>query len=248
MKLNEVMSAPESMREASVSIFYPCYNDWGTMGSMVLLTMRVAEELGIDYEITIVDDGSAQHTQDLLDELEGRFPSLRILKHEKNRGYGGALRSGFGSATKEWVFYTDGDAQYDVRELAVLLRAAGPAVDLVQGYKIQRHDPLHRIIIGRLYHWMVRIAFGLPVRDVDCDFRLIRRELLERVTLSSDSGVICAEMMLRFKRAGARIVEVPVHHYQRAHGKSQFFNIRRLVRVARQLSLLWVREFLLRRG
>lgn len=230
----------------SVSIFYPCYEDWGTMGSMVLLSAQTAERLGLDYDITLVDDGSGEQTQDVLREIEARFPQVRVVHHAKNRGYGGALRSGFAAATREWIFYTDGDAQYDVRELDRLVERAGPDVDVVQGYKITRHDPLHRIIIGRIYHWLVKLAFGLHLCDVDCDFRLIRRTVFDEVKLESDSGVICAEMMVKIQRAGFRVVEVPVHHYQRAHGKSQFFNFRRIARVGWQLSGLWLRLVLLR--
>ena len=228
----------------SVSIFYPCYNDWGSMGSMVLLTIQTAEALGLDYDLTIIDDGSAPHTADLLRALEQHFPDVRIVRHDKNRGYGGALRSGFAAATKEWIFYTDGDAQYDVRELKLLLEHASPDVDVVQGYKIERHDPLHRIIIGRIYHWLIRLSFGLKLRDVDCDFRLMRRVIFDKVELTSDSGVICAEMMTKIQRAKFRIVEVPVHHFHRAHGKSQFFNYPRLARVAVALVGLWFREVL----
>lgn len=233
------------MTTRSVSVFYPCYNDWGTMGSMVLFTLRTATRLHLDCDITLVDDGSGDHTQDLLEEIEARFPEVRIIRHGKNRGYGGALRSGFAAATKEWIFYTDGDAQYDVRELETLLDHAGPDVDVVQGYKITRHDPMHRRIIGRIYHLIVKIAFGLKLRDVDCDFRLMRRTIFDTLTLESDSGVICAEMMTKIQRAGFRVVQVPVHHYQRAHGKSQFFNFPRIARVAWQLTGLWIREVLL---
>ncbi len=233
--------------KTSVSIFYPCYNDWGTMGSMIMFSVQTAERLGLDYDITIIDDGSEPHTLQLLEEIERAYPQVRVLRHEHNRGYGGALRSGFGAATKEWIFYTDGDAQYDVRELEQLLEKAGPGVDIVQGYKISRHDPLHRIIIGRIYHWGVKMAFGLKVRDVDCDFRLMRRAVFDQITLVSDSGVICCEMMAKMHRAGCRFVETPVHHYQRAHGKSQFFNFRRIARTLWQLSGLWVRLTLLRR-
>jgi len=233
--------------EKSVSIFYPCYNDWGTMGSMLLLTTQTVDRLGLDADITVVDDGSDAHTLELLEEVRRRFPEVNILRHEKNRGYGGALRSGFAAATREWIFYTDGDAQYDVREIETLLEAAGPDVDLVQGYKITRHDPLHRIIIGRVYHWIVKMAFGLKLRDVDCDFRLMRRGIFDKINLHHDSGVICAEMMVKIQRAGFRVAEVPVHHYQRAHGKSQFFNFPRIVRVARNLTGLWVEMVLLRR-
>lgn len=212
---------------------------------MVLLTIQTAESLELDYDLTIVDDGSAPHTADLLRALEQQFPAVSILRHEKNRGYGGALRSGFSAASKEWIFYTDGDAQYDVRELALLIEQAGPGVDVVQGYKIARNDPVHRKIIGRIYHTLIRIAFGLKLRDVDCDFRLIRRSVFDKVELTSDSGVICAEMMTKIQRAGFQIVEVPVHHFFRAHGKSQFFNYPRILRVAIALVHLWKREVLI---
>ena len=235
------------MAQPSVSIFYPCYNDWGTMGSMVLLTIQTGRRLGLDYDITIVDDGSEEKTHALLGELEERFPEVRVIRHERNGGYGAALRTGFASATKDWVFYTDGDAQYDVCELERLVEKAGPDVDVVQGYKIDRNDPLHRVVIGRVYHWMVRTAFGLKLRDVDCDFRLIRRTVFDKIELVHTSGVICAEMMTKMQRAGCRIVEVPVHHYQRAHGKSQFFNFPRIARVAWNLTGLWVRLIVLRK-
>ena len=225
----------------SVSIFYPCYQDWGTMGSMVLLTVQTAERLGLNYDVTLIDDGSGEQTQDILREIERQFAQVRVIHHGENLGYGGALRSGFSAATRDWIFYTDGDAQYDVREMDRLLEHAKPGVDVVQGYKITRHDPLHRIVIGRIYHWIVKTAFGLKLRDVDCDFRLIRRRVFDTVELVSDSGVICAEMMVKIQRAGFRVVEVPVHHYQRAHGKSQFFNFRRVARVGWQLSGLWLR-------
>lgn len=223
----------------SVSIFYPCYNDWGTIGTMVLLTLQTVRELGIDFDFTIVDDGSRERTIAILREIESRFPDVNVIYHEKNRGYGGALRTGFASGTKEWIFYTDGDAQYDVRELALLLEKAATDVDVVQGYKIQRHDPLHRIVIGKIYHWIIKSTFGLKVRDVDCDFRLLRRSLFDEIALTRDSGVICAELMTKITRTGAKIVEVPVNHYQRAHGKSQFFNFPRLASVGIQLLGLW---------
>ncbi len=235
------------MAERSVSIFYPCYNDWGTMGSMVLLTMQTVRRLGLDADITIVDDGSAQHTLALLDEISAQYPEINIVRHAQNGGYGAALRTGFKSGTKEWIFYTDGDAQYDVRELAKLVEAAGPDVDVVQGYKITRHDPLHRIIIGRIYHWIVKLAFGLKIRDTDCDFRLIRRSVFDKITLIHDSGVICAEMMTKMQRAGCRFVEVPVYHFERQHGKSQFFNFPRIAKVAVNLTGLWFRLVVLRK-
>jgi glycosyltransferase involved in cell wall biosynthesis len=161
------------------------------------------------------------------------------VHHPRNRGYGGALRSGFEAATRDLVFYTDGDAQYDPKEMAVLWAALDDSVDLVNGYKISRSDPLHRIVIGRIYHHTVKLLFGLKVRDVDCDFRLLRRSIFENVRLEKSSGVICLEMMKKIQDAGFRIAEVPVHHYHRSHGRSQFFNFQRLFKTAVDVAKLW---------
>lgn len=223
----------------SISVFFPAYNDGGTIPSMVLTALMALREVADDYEILVINDGSADYTAAVLDELASRYPELRVIHHERNTGYGGALRSGFSHATKELIFYTDGDAQYDPRELERLVAAWHDDVDLVNGYKISRSDPLHRVVIGRLYHWTVKMAFGLRLRDVDCDFRLMRRSIFDRVHLESDSGVICVELMKKVQDAGFRIAEVPVHHYHRAYGKSQFFNFRRVWRTGKQLWGLW---------
>lgn len=223
----------------SISVFFPAYNDGGTIPSMVLTALMALREVADDYEILVINDGSADYTAAVLDELASRYPELRVIHHERNTGYGGALRSGFSYATKELIFYTDGDAQYDPRELERLVAAWHDGVDLVNGYKISRSDPLHRVVIGRLYHWTVKMAFGLRLRDVDCDFRLMRRSIFDRVHLESDSGVICVELMKKVQDAGFRIAEVPVHHYHRAYGKSQFFNFRRVWRTGKQLWGLW---------
>jgi glycosyltransferase involved in cell wall biosynthesis len=150
------------------------------------------------------------------------------------------LRSGFAAATKEWIFYTDGDAQYDPRELKNLAALANDEVDFINDWKIERHDPLHRIIIGRIYQYIIKASFGLRLRDVDCDFRLMRRGVFDNVSLEADSGVICVELMKKVQDAGYRLAETPVHHFHRAYGKSQFFNYPRLMRVARDLTGLWM--------
>lgn len=222
-----------------ISVFFPAYNDGGTIASMVLSAILVLQSLTDDYEVIVVNDGSSDYTREILDELERRYQAVRIVHHEKNRGYGGALRTGFSEASKEFIFYTDGDAQYDVRDLPALWKEMDDGVDMVQGYKMGRSDPLHRVIIGRVYHWMANLAFGLHLKDVDCDFRLMRRSIFDKVHLKSDSGVICVEMMKKIKDGGFQINEVPVHHYHRAYGQSQFFNFRRILRVGRDLFKLW---------
>ena len=224
---------------ASISAFFPAYNDAGTIASMVVVMDLTLRGLVDDYEIIVVNDGSPDHTGDVLADLATRYARLRVITHPKNRGYGGALRSGFAHAAKDLVFYTDGDAQYDPREIAQLLPALTSDVDMVNGYKIERHDPLHRIIIGRIYHHVVKTMFRLRMRDVDCDFRLLRRSMFEQIELREDSGVICVELMTKVHQAGFRIAEVPVHHFHRAYGQSQFFNVRRVARVVKDLLRLW---------
>jgi glycosyltransferase involved in cell wall biosynthesis len=223
----------------SISAFFPAYNDAGTIPSMVMATDIILRGLTDDYEIIVVNDGSKDHTQEMLEELQTKYDHLRVVRHERNRGYGGALRSGFASATKDLVFYTDGDAQYDPREIKLLIDSLRDDVDVVNGYKIARNDPLHRIIIGRLYHRLMRFAFSLKLRDVDCDFRLIRRHVFDRVQLESNSGLICVELMKKIQDNGFKIEQVPVHHFHRAYGTSQFFNFRRLAQVAIGLTGLW---------
>jgi len=224
----------------SLSVFFPAYNDSGTIASLVISAVKTAATLTPDYEVLVINDGSQDDTARILDELARMYPGhVRIVHHVKNRGYGGALRSGFEHASKDLVFYTDGDAQYDPSEMTVLWARLTDDVDWVNGWKISRSDPLHRIIIGRIYHHTVKTLFGLTVRDVDCDFRLMRRRIFDVVQLEKSSGVICLEMMKKFQDAGFRVAEVPVHHYHRAYGKSQFFNFRRIFRTGVDVMKLW---------
>jgi glycosyltransferase involved in cell wall biosynthesis len=232
-------------RPIGLSIFFPAYNDSGTIASLVITARQAAQRLTSDFEIIVVDDGSVDATPAIADELARTYPEVRVIHHGTNRGYGGALRSGFLGARKDWIFYTDGDAQYDPAELAALWPHMS-GCDLVNGYKISRSDPLHRKIIGRTYHHLVSTLFGLRLRDIDCDFRLMRRSIFDRIRLERDSGVICLEMMKKIADAGFRITEVPVHHYHRAFGKSQFFNFRRLFKTGLDVGALWV-ELIVRR-
>ena len=231
---------------AGLSVFFPAYNDSGTIASMVIRAVKAASELTSDFEIIVVDDGSGDGTAEIADELARTYPQVRVVHHAKNRGYGGALQTGFRAATKDLIFYTDGDAQYDPAELSVLWPKMDADVDLVNGYKISRSDPFHRIVIGRMYHHIVSMLFGLYVRDVDCDFRLLRRRIFERINLEKTSGVICLEMMKKITDGRFRIVEVPVHHYHRAFGKSQFFNFPRIFKTGVDVLRLWF-ELVVRR-
>ncbi|MBX7161056.1 MAG: glycosyltransferase family 2 protein [Acidimicrobiia bacterium] len=223
----------------AVSAFFPCYNDAPTIGGLVKSVSAALDRLGVDYEVIVVDDGSSDDSVAVLRQVERENPRFRLVQHEVNRGYGAALRSGFAAATKDWVFYTDGDGQYDPSEVEVLVDRATVDTDVVQGWKLVRGDRWYRKVIGRAYHHAMRLLFQLRVRDTDCDFRLIRRSLLDRVELRHSSGVICVEMMRKFRDAGAVFAEVPVHHYPREHGVSQFFQFRRIAKSLFDVLALW---------
>jgi glycosyltransferase involved in cell wall biosynthesis len=242
------MPSEQSSRPRGLSVFFPAYNDAGTIASLVIQAVQVSSRLTPNFEVIVVNDGSGDATAEIADELARTYPQVRVIHHARNRGYGGALRTGFASATKDLVAYTDGDAQYDPAEIEVLWKSLTPDVDMVTGYKISRSDPWYRIVIGRVYHHTVKFLFRLRVRDVDCDFRLMRREIFQRVPLEGDTGVICLEMMRKIQDAGFRVSEVPVHHYHRTHGSSQFFNVRRLVWTAVDVLKLWVKLVVLGRG
>ncbi len=232
---------------ASLSAFFPAYNDEGSIAALVEQTLALLPQFTADFEVIVVNDGSSDGTAAVLDELARTQPHVRVIHHPKNRGYGGALRTGFLNATKELVFYTDGDAQYDVNELAALIPLLSADVDVVNGYKLKRSDSKRRIILGAAYKLLARVLFGLPIRDVDCDFRLLRRAAIQGIDLVSTSGVVCTEMVYKLQRAGCRFSETPVHHYPRLHGQSQFFTLRRVAQTAFDFFGLWLQMVVLPR-
>lgn len=225
----------------SISVFFPAYNDEASIGGLVGSALALLPSLTDDFEVIVVNDGSKDGTAAVLEELARADPRLRVVHHEVNRGYGAALRTGFASATKDLVFYTDGDGQYDVRELLLLRPLLVAGVDIVNGYKVQRADGWQRKAIGAAYNGLAHLLFSIPIRDVDCDFRLVRRRAVEQVELVSSSGSICVELVHKLHRAGCVFAEVPVQHRPRVHGRSQFFTLRRVSHTALDLLSLWLR-------
>ncbi len=228
-------------RISSISAVFPAYNDGGTIASMVAAAWISLRQVTDDFEIIVVNDGSTDYTSTMLEEIATRYPELRVITHPSNLGYGSALRTGFSAAAKDWVFYTDGDSQYNPLELVNLVDTLHDGVDAVNGYKLSRHDSWMRIVIGRAYHYFVKILFGIRIRDVDCDFRLIPKRILEEIELKSVSGAICLELVKKIQDAGYVFAEIPVNHYSRKYGVSQFFVPWRIIRTLYQLAgLYWM--------
>jgi len=227
---------------SSLTVFFPAYNDAPSLPGLIGRTFETVSQLTDDFEVVVVNDGSYDNTVQVLGELRSRWGSrLPQVRHNVNQGYGGAVRSGFGAATKDWVFYTDGDGQYDVTELPRLVEALRPGIGLVNGYKTTRCDVFYRRWIGTVYLWGVRKLFHVRIRDVDCDFRLVRRSIMDGITLECTSGPICVELVRKIQDTGCGIVELPVRHLPRLHGRSQFFRPINLVKSLWQLGVLYIR-------
>lgn len=234
-----------------ITAFFPMYNDEMTVERMVREVSGVLSELVPDYEVLVINDGSTDRTGEIADRLAAGDPRVRVVHHGTNRGYGGALKSGFQNACKGLVFYTDGDGQYDTGELGLLFARRFDA-DIVNGYKINREDHWVRIILGTSYNIIARFFFSIRISDVDCDFRLIRSEAVRDLELESESGAICLELVKKLQERGCSFVEVPVHHYARPSGKSQFFTFHNMVAMLRDLAALYyelvIRKALTRGG
>ncbi len=224
---------------SSISVFFPAFNDEKTIGNLVEKAFQILPSVAQRYEVIVVNDGSIDKTAQVLENLAQKYQNFRVITHNKNRGYGGALKSGFRAAKGDYVFYTDGDGQYDVGELPKLVDKIDEGIDLVNGYKIKRGDSLFRIIVGQLYALWVRLFLGIRFADVDCDFRLFRRRILEKITLTYDSGAICAEMLAKIQKNNGVVASVPIHHYPRRYGHSQFFWPKRILRTICDDLLLW---------
>ena len=229
----------------SISVFFPCYNEQENVTRSVEKALDVLEKLNADFEIIIIDDGSSDKTGQIADEIAGRDGRIKVVHHNKhNLGYGAALQSGFKTATKELVFYTDGDCQFDINEMPPLLSLM-EQYDIVSCYRLNRQDTIIRKINGWCWTKLVCLTFGLKIRDIDCAFKLYKREIFDKIEMSSTGALIDAEILARAARKGYRITQKGVHHYPRTSGRQSGASIRVVLRAFKELFKLQRR---IRRG
>lgn len=207
------------MSVPSLSVFFPAYHDEDNIGKVTETAVNVLEEIDSDYEVIIVHDGSPDRTGEVADELAERYLNVRVIHHEQNRGYGAALKTGFTSAKNEYIFYTDGDNQFDVREMKKFVALVGLS-DLVIGFRIRKQYTLYRKITSFVYNLILQVLFDLPYRDVDCAFKLLPKKLIDRIDISSVDAFIDAELLIKAQQLGYGVTEVGVTHRPREAGVS----------------------------
>lgn len=218
----------------SLSIFFPCRNEQDNVERVTLRALKTAREVSADFEIIIVNDGSRDRTGEIAERLAQEHPQVRVVHHPVNRGYGGALQSGFRAASKEWVFYTDGDGQFDFAEIAKLLPLCGQRT-IVSAYRLNRQDSLIRRFNGWCWGALVNRLFGMRVRDVDCAFKLYPAALFKRIELRSMGALIDAEVLAKAVRLGYEIKQIGVHHYPRTAGSQSGANLKVIMRAFKEL-------------
>lgn len=224
----------DSTPPVSITVFFPCYNEQDNVAGVVLRAVEVLEGLRADYEVLIVNDGSADHTGRVADEIAASNRRVRAIHHPRNLGYGAALQSGFRAATKELVFYTDGDGQFDMNEMPAFLPLMAE-YDIVSGYRMNRQDPALRRLNGWLWTRMNDLLFSLTLRDLDCAFKLFKRSIFNHIRMESQGALIATEILARAARKGYRITERGVHHYPRTAGKPTGGNPKVILRAFKEV-------------
>ena len=218
----------------SISVFFPCYNEQDNVARTVEQALAALKKLNADFEVIIVDDGSSDGTGRIADEIASRNSRVKVVRHPTNLGYGAALQSGFKAVAKKLVFYTDGDGQFDINEMPPLLPLMAQ-FDIVSCYRLNRQDNLIRKVNGWCWTKLVCLLFGMKIRDVDCAFKLYKREIFDNIKLSSAGALIDTEILARAIHRGYTITQKGVHHYPRTAGAQTGANLMVILRAFKEL-------------
>lgn len=209
------------MKIDQLSVFFPAYNEEANIGATVTKATKILPKIAKKWEIIVVNDGSKDKTGEIVEELIEKDKRIRMITHSPNRGYGAALKSGFYNSQYEWIAFTDADGQFDFSEINGFIEKQKEAnADLVIGYYLKRQEPFYRLWGSKVWQLVVFLLFGLKVRDIDCAFKLIRREAIEKISkLEAERGpFISSELLIKAKKMGFKIVELGIHHYPRTAG------------------------------
>ena len=201
----------------NLTVFFPAYNEEESIENVVEKALSIIPEFTDNFEVLVINDGSIDNTENILIKLSEKHKNVNFVSHPVNKGYGAALKTGFKSAQHSNIFFSDGDGQFDIKELSNLIPHLDDN-DIVAGYRIKRNDPFHRILNGKAYNMLVRLLFGLKVRDIDCAFKLFKKDAVNSLELKSNAAFISAELLIRAKNKGLKISQVGVHHYPREKG------------------------------
>lgn len=209
----------------SLSVFFPAFNEERNIAKVIRNAAKILPQVASRYEIIVVNDGSQDKTASVVMGLIKENPCVRLENHSSNRGYGEALKTGFYSSKYDYIVFNDGDGQFDFRQVKDFIPLIEKA-DLVIGFREERSDPFFRLINAKLYAMFLFILFGLKVKDVDCAFKLLKKNVIETITpLQSSGALISAELLIKAKKAGLTIKEIPVAHYPRIAGRPTGGNI-----------------------
>ncbi len=238
-----IMTEFSSEKKIPLSVFFPCYNEMGNIAKLTADAQDVLPRVSDDFEIIIVNDGSTDGTKELAEQLSGQYENLRVVNHDTNKGYGAALRTGFAAAKKDYVFYTDGDGQFDLSELVKvveLMTTIEGGCDIVSCYRQNRSEGLFRKFNSLCWSKLIGLMFNIPHKDVDCAFKLYKREVFDDFELKSNGALIDTEILAKAARKGRKIIQMPVKHYPREYGSASGANPLVIAKAFYELFRLWI--------
>lgn len=221
-----------------LSVFFPFYNEEANIAAQTKAALETFPRFTKKLEVILVNDGSVDKTGEIGQKLAATNPQVRLINHQVNQGYGAAVKSGLRSARYQWIFFSDGDQQFNLAEFAKFIPYTNKA-DLVIGYRQKRADTFVRLVNAKLFNFLIRLLFGLKVKDIDCAFKLIKKEVVDNLDLKSDGALISSELLIKAQKAGYKIAEVPVSHYPRQKGNPTGANAKVIFKAFYDIASLW---------
>ena len=234
--------AKETFLVDKLSVFFPCYNEEATVEQTAQNAKKILTEIAREWEIILINDGSRDRTGEIAQKLARGDKRIRVITHNPNRGYGGAFKSGFYNARYPWIAFTDADGQFDFSEITDFIQKQKETnADLVIGYYKKRQVSKTKIITSKMWEMAVWLLFGLLVRDIDCGFKLVSKKVIDTIAkLESERGAfISSEFLIKAKKKGFKIVEIPITHYPRVAGTGTGRNLNVIIQSFKDLFRLW---------